>query len=96
MIERPALHVVADAAPRAAKPETVAQRVRRLQAEAKSAAREQIDAMLSAMEAARVEALEVAIGGDAYPAGVRDLAKRFVDDVEGRMQTLAQIMAKAQ
>jgi len=44
----------------------------------------------------RVErmAAEIAEGGDAYPAGVRDLARRFAEDAEARVQTLEAITAR--
>jgi hypothetical protein len=99
----PSLSVVADNDPRAAvspevqlaKPETVAQRVRRLQAEARQLAKDHIHAFTAAMTQVEEMAAEIAEGGDAYPAGVRDLARRFVDDCEARVQTLEAITARA-
>jgi hypothetical protein len=103
----PSLSVVADNDPRAAaspavspdlqlsKPETVAERVRRLQAEARQLAKDHIHAFTAAMTQVEQMAAEIAEGGDAYPAGVRDLARRFVDDCEARVQTLEAITARA-
>jgi hypothetical protein len=99
----PSLSVVADNDPRAAaspdlqlpKPETVAQHVRRLQAEARQLAKDHIHAFTAAMTQVELMAAEIAEGGDAYPAGVRDLARRFVDDCEARVQTLEAITARA-
>jgi len=76
------------------KTETVAERVRRLQAEAKELARDHIRALSEAMLGVEQMAAEIAEGGDAYPPGVRDLARRFVEDVEARVQTLEAITAR--
>lgn len=78
----------------AGKPETVAQRIRRLQAEAKSLARDHVHALTAAIREAESIAAEIAEGGDAYPAGIRDLARRFVDDADARCQTLEALAAR--
>ena len=99
----PSLSVVADNDLRATatpkletpKPETVAERVRHLQAEARQLAKDHIHAFTAAMSDLEQMAAEIAEGGDAYPAGVRDLARRFVDDCEARVQTLEAITARA-
>ena len=99
----PSLSVVADNDVRATttpkvetpKPETVAERVRKLQAEARQLAKDHIHAFTAAMTELEQMAAEIAEGGDAYPAGVRDLARRFVDDCEARVQTLEAITARA-
>ncbi len=102
----PSLSVVADndlhttsstavAAPAVtAKTETVAERVRRLQAEARQLAKDHIHALSAAMLDLEQMAAEIAEGGDAYPPGVRDLARRFVEDIEARVQTLEAITAR--
>jgi hypothetical protein len=77
-----------------AKAETVAQRVRRLQAEAKQLAKDHIHALTAAISEVERMAAEIAEGGDAYPAGVRDLARRFAEDAEARVQTLEAITAR--
>ena len=38
---------------------------------------------------------EIAGGGDAYPVGVRDLARRMAEDCEMKVQTLEAIAARA-
>src|ERR1700741_1947020 len=95
----PSLSVVADndmkaAAVVAPKSETVAQRVRRLQLEAKTLAKDHIKALGAAMVEVETLAAEIAEGGDAYPPGVRDLARRLVEDCEARVQTLEAIVAR--
>jgi len=96
----PSLAVVADndrATPNfeAGKPETVAQRVRRLQVEAKQLAKDHVHALTAAIMSAEAIAAEIAEGGDAYPPGIRDLARRFAEDAEARVQTLEAISARA-
>jgi hypothetical protein len=94
----PSLSVVADNDPRvttAPKIETVAERVRRLQAEAKQLAKDHVFALTAAISEVERMAAEIAEGGEAYPAGVRDLARRFVDDCEARVQTLEAITARS-
>ena len=93
----PSLSVVADndlktnVAPKA---ETVAQRVRRLQVEAKQLAKDHIRSLNQAIVDVEHLAAEIAEGGDAYPPGVRDLARRLVEDCEMRVQTLEAITAR--
>ena len=76
-------------------PETPAERIRRLQAEAHALAREQIQALHTGMvEVARL-AVEVAEGGEAYPVGAREVARRLTEDLSQRAQTLQAILRKA-
>lgn len=78
------------------KPETISQRVRRLQLEARSLAKDHIRALNQAIVEVERLAAEIADGGEAYPAGVRDLARRLVEDCEMRVQTLEAITARSQ
>ena len=93
----PSLSVVADndlkviAAP---KSETVAERVRRLQAEAKQLAKDHVKTLTSAMVDLEQLAAEIADGGDAYAPGIRDVARRMVEDLDSRVQTLEAIVAR--
>ena len=77
-----------------AKPETVAQRVKRLQAEARQLAKDHVQALAAAIVNAEALAAEIADGGDAYPPGIRDRARRFAEDAEARVQTLEAIAAR--
>lgn len=93
--ETPKLSIVSDEVYQLGrKPETTSQRVRRLQAEARMLAREQIEALEKAMAEVAAKALEIAEGGDAYPAGVRDLANRLAEDLETRSQSMQVLMAR--
>jgi chorismate mutase len=90
----PSLSVVADNAVQAPKHETVAERVRRLQAEAKQLAKDHVHALTARMIELEQMASEIAEGGDVYPPGVRDLARRIVDDCEARVQTMEAIISR--
>ena len=71
--------------------ETTAQRIKRLQAEARTLAKDHTKALMTLIAEAQAMAAEIAEGGEAYPAGVRDLARRFADDADLRVQTLEAI-----
>jgi len=90
----PSLAIVANnsaAKPAEARAETVSERVRRLQTEARTLAKEHILALQTALADVEVMAAEIAEGGDAYPPGVRDIARRLVEDCEARVRTLEAI-----
>jgi hypothetical protein len=72
-------------------PETATQRIRRLQLEAKTLAREQVEAFCDELAALARRAADIAEGGDAYPAGVRDMASRLAADLPERAQGLLAI-----
>lgn len=92
----PSLSVVADNDLKVvtSKTESVAERVRRLQAEAKQLAKDHIKSLTAAMVEVEHLAAEIAEGGDAYAPGVRDVARRLVEDMEARVQTLEAIVAR--
>jgi hypothetical protein len=73
------------------KPETTAERVKRLQLEARMLAREQIDALETALLAVARQAEEIAMGGDAYPVGAREVCRSLVEDIQAKAMTLAAI-----
>jgi hypothetical protein len=92
----PSLSVVAtNGAPITTKTESVSERVKRLQEEAKQLARDHIKALTAAIEQVEHMAAEVSDGGDAYPPGVRDVARRLVEDMGARAQTLEAIVARS-
>lgn len=73
----------------------LSERIRRLQAEAKSLAREHINALEQALLQVERLSAEIADGGEAYPAGVRELARRMAEDCEMKVQTLEAISSRA-
>ncbi|MFN3524276.1 MAG: hypothetical protein ACK4YQ_18675 [Phenylobacterium sp.] len=84
------LRVVA-ARPAAAKAD-LAERVRLLQAEARQLAGEHVDELLASLAQAQRLAEQIALGGEAYPAGVRDIARRLAEDSAARVRTLEALM----
>jgi hypothetical protein len=76
-------------------PETTAERVKRLQAEARALALEQVEALEAALCKAADMAKEIADGGDAYPVGARELAARLVSDLPAKAETMKAIVAKS-
>lgn len=92
----PSLSVVTDNNLKTAFPiaETVAQRVRRLQAEARQLAKDHVRSFTDAMTDLEQLAAEIADGGEAYPPGVRDIARRLAEELDSRVQTLEAISAR--
>lgn len=76
------------------KPETTADRVRRLQLEAKALAVEQVEALEKILMEAAAMAREIAEGGDAYPVGARELAGRLASDLPSKAETLKAIAGR--
>lgn len=74
--------------------ETSAERVRRLQAEARIVAREHIEQLERALMRTTEAAREVAEGGDAYPAGVRELSSLISEDLPERLMLLRALLAR--
>ena len=101
----PSLSVVADndlhtataaaAAAPTTKTETVAERVRRLQAEAKELARDHIRSLSEAMLGVEKMAAEIAEGGDAYPVGAREMSRRLQEEAATQAMSLAAINERA-
>lgn len=73
-------------------PVTTADRVKRLQLEARALAVEQIEALDRLLIQAADMAREIAEGGDAYPVGARELAGRLAADLPARAQTLMAVV----
>ncbi|MDO8801517.1 hypothetical protein [Phenylobacterium sp.] len=74
--------------------ETLAEQIRRLQAEAKSLARSHVDALRLALIEVERLAEEIGAGGDVYPTGVRELARRFASETDTKVQALMAIVAR--
>jgi hypothetical protein len=75
--------------------ETSVQRIRRLQQEAHSLAREHVEDFARDLEAMAVRAAEIAEGGDAYKVGVRELASRIATDLPQTAQSMMAILGRA-
>jgi hypothetical protein len=72
--------------------ETTAERVRRLQAEARIVARQHIEQLEHGLMQTADVAREVAEGGEAYPVGVREIASRLCDDLAERLLNLRSLL----
>lgn len=75
-------------------PETTADRVKRLQREARMLAREQAEALELKLTETAALAAEIAGGGEAFPAGVRELATRIHADLDGKEMTLRALVER--
>jgi hypothetical protein len=92
----PNLRVITAPTPAAApEGETLAERIQRLQAEARGYAKDHIAGVREQMDFLAAQAGAIATGGDAYPAGVRDLMRRMVEDLESRAQTLDAVTTRS-
>jgi hypothetical protein len=76
-------------------PESTADRVRRLQLEARALAVEQVEVLERALLQAAALAREIAEGGDAYPVGAREIASRLVTDLPIKAETLKAIVGRS-
>lgn len=88
------LSVVASNPARDAGVESLAERIRRLQAEASSMARAHIEELEHKLEEVRLMSVEIAEGGSAYPVGARELARRLAEESSMRAQTLDAIVSR--
>lgn len=70
------------------------ERVRRLQAEAEQLAREHIGMFTESLAQTRRIAEEIALGGEAYPPGVREIARRLAEESQAHVQALEAIVAR--
>ncbi len=75
-------------------PESTADRVKRLQREARMLAREQAEALERKLTETAALAREVAEGGEAFPAGVREIAGRIHADLDGKEMTLRALVER--
>ena len=83
---------VVESAPRAdGASEPLGQRIRRLQAEARSLARDHVEALREALGEVSRLAGEISDGGEAYPVGARELSRRLVEEAKFQSLTLGAI-----
>jgi predicted nucleic acid-binding protein len=75
-------------------PESTGQRVKRLQEEARLLAREEIERLDRDLRRLAGQAEEIAKGGEAYPAGIRELAGRISADSAQRAQMLRALLER--
>ena len=81
--------------PAATERPSASEKIKRLQAEARSLAHEQVETLAAALaEVARL-ASEIAEGGELYPVGARELARRLIDDAGQQSLTLSAILDRS-
>jgi hypothetical protein len=78
--------------PTAGVPESPADRIRRLQAEARALAREHVEMLAAALGEVSRMASEIAEGGEAYPVGAREISRRLTEDFTKQAATLTAIV----
>lgn len=61
---------------------SVAEQIKRLQTQARGLAREHIVALETALAEVEQLAADIATGGESYPVGVREVARRLADECE--------------
>jgi hypothetical protein len=77
-----------------AAPLSLSQQIRQLQAEARRLAREQVGSLSASLAQVQQLAEDIASGGEAYPAGIRDIARRLAEDSAARTHALEAILAR--
>jgi hypothetical protein len=78
--------------PSPGEPDSPADRVRRLQSEARSLAREHVELLAATLgEVSRLSS-EIAEGGDVYPVGARELSRRLTEEAGKQALTLTAII----
>ena len=73
----------------------ISHRIRLLQQEARSLAREEIDQLAGDMAIIAERAGEVAATGEAFPPGIRELATRIEEDIDRHVKVLRAIMERS-
>lgn len=74
--------------------ETLGERVRRMQAELREHARAHTRDLTRTAVELRAQALEIESGGEAYPPGVREVARRLAEDLDQHVGVLNAIAAR--
>lgn len=88
------LKIVPESSPPAASAALLRERIQQLRAETRNLVIEHVERLTAALLDTQQIADEIAVGGDVYPPGVRDLASRLREDAAAKAQTLNAIMAR--
>lgn len=75
--------------------ESPAARIRRLQDEARELAHQQMDLLNAALVEVGRLSKEIAEGGDLYPVGARELARRFAEESAKQAFALSAVIERA-
>lgn len=74
---------------------TVSDRIRHHQAEARALANELVTELDGALADVARLASEITAGGEAFPVGVREIARRLAEDSEGTAQSLNAVRCRS-
>jgi len=85
---------VVETVPSIARTESVSQRVLRLQAQARAMADEHVRELEAAIRNVARLADEIADGGPAYQAGIRELSRRLVEESHSKALTISALLAR--
>ena len=80
--------------PSQGEPASPVDRIRRLQAEARSLAREHIEMLAQALTEVSRLSSEISDGGEAYPVGARELSRRLAEETGKQALTLTAILER--
>lgn len=75
--------------------ESPSDKIRRLRAEIKAAANDEIEELDDAIDHLCQIALSIADGGEAFPPGVRELCRTLAEEVAAQGKSVAVIMQRA-
>lgn len=81
--------------PTQGQPELPAERIRRLQAEARDLAHQHLELLGATLAEVTRLSGEIAEGGELYPVGARELARRLADEASKHSFTLSGIIERA-
>jgi hypothetical protein len=81
--------------PSTGEPESPGDRIRRLQHEAKSLAREHVELLAATLTEVSRLASEIADGGELYPVGARELSRRLTEEANMSALTLTAIVDRS-
>lgn len=73
---------------------TISSRIKSLQEQAKSLAKEHIRDFVTLIEELEAMATDISDGGDAYPAGIRDIARQMAERAEGDRKNIESLSAR--
>jgi hypothetical protein len=90
MMVMSASHLVVFPSP--GEPDSPADRIRRLQSEARNLAREHIELLAATLGEVSRLAGEIAEGGDVYPVGIRELSRRLTEEAGKQALTVTAII----
>jgi hypothetical protein len=73
---------------------SISDRIKRLQSEAKGLAKEHVLALQVALIEVERLAHDIADGGEAYPVGIREIARRLTEETEARVQAMEALLRR--